>query len=154
MYDVWILLQMAATCWWYYIAKFTEFFDTIFFNLRKKTEHVSTLHVIHHGCMPFSVWLGMKFAPGNLLLFCYRIGVFSQGLHYTRSFLTKPFFFFFNFLFFGVVFHPEQEATAHSLLCLTLLFILLCTSTTWLPRWDHNIKNISGGSATSPLSKW
>lgn len=56
---------MAATCWWYYIAKFTEFFDTIFFNLRKKTEHVSTLHVIHHGCMPFSVWLGLKFAPGN-----------------------------------------------------------------------------------------
>lgn len=57
--------QMAATCWWYYIAKFTEFFDTFFFNLRKKTEHVSTLHVIHHGCMPFSVWLGLKFAPGN-----------------------------------------------------------------------------------------
>lgn len=57
--------QMAATCWWYYIAKFTEFFDTFFFNLRKKTEHVSTLHVIHHGCMPFSVWLGLKFAPGK-----------------------------------------------------------------------------------------
>lgn len=57
---------MAATCWWYYIAKFTEFFDTIFFILRKKNEHVSTLHVIHHGCMPFSVWMGMKFAPGNL----------------------------------------------------------------------------------------
>lgn len=56
---------MAATCWWYFIAKFTEFFDTIFFNLRKKTEHVSTLHVIHHGCMPFSVWLGLKFAPGK-----------------------------------------------------------------------------------------
>lgn len=56
---------MAATCWWYFLAKFTEFFDTIFFNLRKKTEHVSTLHVIHHGCMPFSVWLGLKFAPGN-----------------------------------------------------------------------------------------
>lgn len=55
---------MAATCWWYYIAKFTEFFDTVFFNLRKKTEHVSILHVIHHGCMPFSVWLGLKFAPG------------------------------------------------------------------------------------------
>lgn len=56
---------MATTCWWYYIAKFTEFFDTLFFILRKKTEHVSTLHVIHHGCMPFSVWMGLKFAPGK-----------------------------------------------------------------------------------------
>lgn len=57
--------QMANICWWYYISKFTEFFDTLFFILRKKTQHVSTLHVIHHGCMPFSVWLGLKFAPGK-----------------------------------------------------------------------------------------
>ena len=49
------ITQMAETCWWYYISKFTEFFDTLFFLLRKKYEHVSTLHVIHHGCMPFSV---------------------------------------------------------------------------------------------------
>lgn len=56
---------MAETCWWYYVSKFTEFFDTLFFLLRKKNQHVSTLHVIHHGCMPFSVWMGMKFAPGK-----------------------------------------------------------------------------------------
>lgn len=62
---IFIIIQMANTCWWYYIAKFTEFFDTLFFILRKKTEHVSTLHVIHHGCMPFSVWMGLKFAPGK-----------------------------------------------------------------------------------------
>lgn len=59
--------QMAATCWWYYFSKFTEFFDTLFFVLRKKNEHVSTLHVIHHGIMPFSVWMGLKFAPGEWL---------------------------------------------------------------------------------------
>jgi elongation of very long chain fatty acids protein 7 len=59
-------LRMARTCWWYYFSKFTEFFDTLFFILRKKNSHVSTLHVIHHGCMPFSVWMGMKFAPGNV----------------------------------------------------------------------------------------
>lgn len=47
-------LRMAETCWWYYISKFTEFFDTLFFLLRKKNQHVSTLHVIHHGVMPFS----------------------------------------------------------------------------------------------------
>lgn len=60
-----LAMRMARTCWWYYIAKFTDFFDTLFFLLRKKNEHVSTLHVIHHGCMPFSVWMGMRFAPGG-----------------------------------------------------------------------------------------
>ncbi|KAF2884521.1 hypothetical protein ILUMI_21666 [Ignelater luminosus] len=58
-------LRMANTCWWYYFSKFTEFLDTLFFILRKKFSHVSTLHVIHHGCMPFSVWMGVKFAPGG-----------------------------------------------------------------------------------------
>lgn len=33
--------------------------------LRKKTSQVSTLHVIHHGCMPMSVWFGVKFTPGS-----------------------------------------------------------------------------------------
>lgn len=47
-------LQMAAGCWWYFFSKFTEFFDTFFFVMRKRFDQVSTLHVIHHGIMPFS----------------------------------------------------------------------------------------------------
>lgn len=58
-------LRMTAACWWYFFSKFTEFFDTFFFILRKKYQHVSTLHVIHHGVMPMSVWFGMKFTPGG-----------------------------------------------------------------------------------------
>ena len=49
-------VQMAYVAWWYYFSKFTEFFDTFFFVLRKRYDQVSTLHVIHHGVMPFSVW--------------------------------------------------------------------------------------------------
>lgn len=77
-----IALRMASTCWWYFIAKFTEFFDTIFFNLRKKTEHVSTLHIIHHGCMPFSVWLGLKFAPGGHSTFFAMLNSFVHIVMY------------------------------------------------------------------------
>jgi elongation of very long chain fatty acids protein 7 len=47
-------VQMAAGCWWYFFSKFTEFFDTFFFVMRKRYDQVSTLHVIHHGIMPFS----------------------------------------------------------------------------------------------------
>jgi elongation of very long chain fatty acids protein 7 len=51
-----LALSMAAAAWWYYISKFTEFFDTFFFILRKKTDNVSTLHVMHHGIMPLFAW--------------------------------------------------------------------------------------------------
>ena len=86
---------MVHASWWYYFSKFTEFFDTvrvqntvqcdtvclilhkvaldlipsscqIFFVLRKKYEHVSALHVVHHGIMPMSVWFGVKFTPGEI----------------------------------------------------------------------------------------
>lgn len=73
---------MARTCWWYYISKFTEFFDTLFFILRKKYQHVSTLHVIHHGCMPFSVWMGMKFAPGGHSTFFAMLNSFVHIVMY------------------------------------------------------------------------
>lgn len=73
---------MARTCWWYYISKFSEFFDTLFFILRKKNSHVSTLHVIHHGCMPFSVWMGMKFAPGGHSTFFALLNTFVHIVMY------------------------------------------------------------------------
>uniref|UniRef100_A0A6M2DY60 Elongation of very long chain fatty acids protein n=1 Tax=Xenopsylla cheopis TaxID=163159 RepID=A0A6M2DY60_XENCH len=78
-----IALRMANTCWWYYFSKFTEFFDTIFFILRKKNEHVSTLHVIHHGCMPFSVWMGLKFAPGGHSTFFALLNTFVHIIMYS-----------------------------------------------------------------------
>ncbi|XP_046742156.1 elongation of very long chain fatty acids protein AAEL008004-like isoform X1 [Diprion similis] len=77
-----LALRMANTCWWYYFSKFTEFFDTLFFILRKKNQHVSTLHVIHHGVMPFSVWMGMKFAPGGHSTFFALLNTFVHIVMY------------------------------------------------------------------------
>lgn len=47
--------------------------------LRKKNSQVSTLHVIHHGCMPMSVWFGVKFTPGNFLLLLLLV-FFRNGI--------------------------------------------------------------------------
>lgn len=58
-------LGMAKISWFYFISKFIDFFDTIFFICRKKFSHVSNLHVIHHGMMPLIVWSGLKFCPGK-----------------------------------------------------------------------------------------
>jgi elongation of very long chain fatty acids protein 7 len=47
-------MQIVGGTWWYFFSKFTEFFDTHFFVMRKRFDLVSNLHVIHHGIMPFA----------------------------------------------------------------------------------------------------
>lgn len=74
---------MATGCWLYFISKFTEFLDTFFFILRKRYDQVSTLHVIHHGIMPFSVWWGVKFIPGGHATFFGLINTFVHIIMYT-----------------------------------------------------------------------
>nr|XP_037874735.1 elongation of very long chain fatty acids protein AAEL008004 isoform X2 [Bombyx mori]XP_037874736.1 elongation of very long chain fatty acids protein AAEL008004 isoform X2 [Bombyx mori] len=81
-------MRMVHACWWYYFSKFTEFFDTIFFVLRKKFDHVSTLHVIHHGVMPMSVWFGVKFTPGGHSTFFGLLNTFVHIVMYTYYMLA------------------------------------------------------------------
>ncbi|RWS13411.1 elongation of very long chain fatty acids protein-like protein, partial [Dinothrombium tinctorium] len=80
--DSYDAVEMANMCWWYFITKFIEFSDTIFFVLRKKFTHVSTLHVIHHGVMPMSVWWGVKFTPGGHSTFFAFLNSFIHILMY------------------------------------------------------------------------
>ncbi|XP_031826836.1 very long chain fatty acid elongase AAEL008004 [Nomia melanderi] len=81
-------VRMAEACWWYYFAKFTELLDTIFFVLRKKNNQISTLHVIHHGCMPMSVWFGVKFTPGGHSTFFGMLNTFVHIVMYTYYLLA------------------------------------------------------------------
>ncbi|CAH0556124.1 unnamed protein product [Brassicogethes aeneus] len=81
-------LRMARGCWWYYFSKFTEFFDTIFFVMRKKNDQLSTLHVIHHGVMPMSVWFGVKFSPGGHSTFFGFLNTFVHIIMYSYYLLA------------------------------------------------------------------
>ncbi|XP_020296945.1 elongation of very long chain fatty acids protein AAEL008004-like [Pseudomyrmex gracilis] len=83
-----IAVRMAHGCWWYYVSKFTEFADTTFFVLRKKNDHISTLHVIHHGIMPLSVWFGVKFTPGGHSSFFGFLNTFVHIVMYSYYFLA------------------------------------------------------------------
>ncbi|XP_057332927.1 elongation of very long chain fatty acids protein AAEL008004 isoform X2 [Microplitis mediator] len=82
------VLRMVHASWWYYFSKFTEFFDTFFFVLRKKNRHISTLHVIHHGCMPMSVWFGVKFTPGGHSTFFGLLNSFVHIVMYSYYLLA------------------------------------------------------------------
>ncbi|TMW50635.1 hypothetical protein DOY81_004294, partial [Sarcophaga bullata] len=81
-------LRTARGCWWYFFSKFTEFFDTFFFVMRKRYDQVSTLHVIHHGIMPVSVWWGVKFTPGGHSTFFGFLNTFVHIIMYTYYMLA------------------------------------------------------------------
>lgn len=81
-------MRVARGCWWYYFSKFTEFFDTFFFVLRKKDEQLSKLHIIHHGIMPMSVWFGVKFTPGGHSTFFGLLNTFVHIIMYSYYLLA------------------------------------------------------------------
>lgn len=94
--------------------------------MRKKYDQVSTLHVIHHGIMPMSVWFGVKFTPGE----------FPHGfmLSVGRLLIQQVSYF--------------QVVTAHSLVSSTPSYTSSCTLTIcWLPL-DLKCKSTCGGRNT------
>ncbi|XP_013412266.1 elongation of very long chain fatty acids protein 7 [Lingula anatina] len=88
-------LRMASVCWWFYISKFIELFDTLFFLLRKKDNQVTFLHVFHHGIMPVSWWFGVKFVPGGF-------GTFHATFN---SFIHMVMYFYYGLSAMGPAFH-------------------------------------------------
>lgn len=55
----------AHMCYAYFILKISDLFDTIFFILRKKTAHVSFLHVYHHVMITIGAYICVLYATGN-----------------------------------------------------------------------------------------
>merc|ERR1712088_1254392 len=73
----------ADMTWWYFFSKFIDYLDSFFFVLRKKWGHLSTLHVVHHGIMPFTAWWGIRFVGGGHTTFC---GFLNMGVHVVMYF--------------------------------------------------------------------
>ena len=73
---------MANVCWLFYISKFVELLDTVFFIMRKKFNQVTFLHVFHHGIMPCTWWFGIRFVPGGFGSFHALINSFIHFVMY------------------------------------------------------------------------
>lgn len=56
--QTWLMLYLGYC---YFISKFLDLIDTFFFVFRKKYNHLSFLHLFHHGMMPFVAWVGFKY---------------------------------------------------------------------------------------------
>ncbi|XP_054714831.1 elongation of very long chain fatty acids protein 7-like [Uloborus diversus] len=77
------VLQMVSLGWWYLMLKIAEFADTVFFVLRKKFDHISALHVIHHSLVAWGVWIGIKFGAGGSNAFFPFLNCFVHTLMYS-----------------------------------------------------------------------
>uniref|UniRef100_A0A0B6ZA56 Elongation of very long chain fatty acids protein n=1 Tax=Arion vulgaris TaxID=1028688 RepID=A0A0B6ZA56_9EUPU len=69
--------------WLFFISKPIEFFDTVFFILRKKNSQITFLHVYHHATMTVFTWLGLKFLPGGTNVIYPLINSFVHAVMYT-----------------------------------------------------------------------
>ena len=75
-----ILLYLGYT---YYISKFIDFLDTIYFVLRKKDSHVTGLHVFHHTMMPFWCYIFFKFSTYTNNGFIPLVNAFIHTVMYS-----------------------------------------------------------------------
>lgn len=68
---------LAYSSYMYLSLKILDLFDTVFFILRKKHEHVSFLHVYHHAGVTIGTYVYGIFAPGiqHFLFLLYNCSV-------------------------------------------------------------------------------
>lgn len=64
-------LSRLNLMYFYYLTKYADWIDTIFFVMKKKYSHISGLHVYHHSVVPMFGWLavyvGLVNAPATAL---------------------------------------------------------------------------------------
>ena len=80
---------MAATVWWYFFSKFTDFMDTFFMVVRHKYNQMTTLHVVHHAMMPVVVWLFLKFVGGGHSTFFMFLNIGVHVVMYFYYFMSS-----------------------------------------------------------------
>ncbi|XP_071527229.1 very long chain fatty acid elongase AAEL008004-like [Panulirus ornatus] len=83
-----LAIRMMHGAYWYYVSKFVDFIDTLFFVLHKKYEHISLLHVSHHALMPVSVWYGVRYQPGGHGTLMGVLNAFVHTVMYTYYLLA------------------------------------------------------------------
>lgn len=114
-------LRMTRACWLFFLTKFTDLLDTVFFILRKKNNQLTFLHVFHHAVMPVSSWFALKFIAGGLGTFGCLLNSFIHFLMYFYYFLSafgdrfKKFLFWKKYLtslqmlqFIAIIIHSSQ----------------------------------------------
>lgn len=81
-------MRMARATHYYYLNKYIELLDTVFFVARKKYNQVTFLHVYHHGIMPIYAYIQARWLPGGHETFAAPINNFVHVVMYSYYFLS------------------------------------------------------------------
>ncbi|KAL0829259.1 hypothetical protein ABMA28_004079 [Loxostege sticticalis] len=81
-HDVLTLHFIASVYWKYMITKILDFFDTIFFVIRKKYNQVTFLHVYHHTFMVVMTWICLKYDPSDHWAFLAFVNCVTHTIMY------------------------------------------------------------------------
>ncbi|RWS27975.1 elongation of very long chain fatty acids protein-like protein [Leptotrombidium deliense] len=76
-------VKVSGPAFMYYVSKFIDFLDTVYFVLRKKYSHITTLHVFHHSMMPFWTYIFFKFSSYTNNGFIPMVNAFVHTLMYS-----------------------------------------------------------------------
>lgn len=83
------LMELHKIHWYYILLRMFEFFETIFFVLRKKNEQVSTLHVYHHISTVALLWIFLKYSGGMMELFIPAVNSLVHIIMYSYYFISS-----------------------------------------------------------------
>ncbi|XP_053947635.1 elongation of very long chain fatty acids protein F-like [Anastrepha ludens] len=83
---MWNLIYLSYA---YYITKYLDLLDTIFFVLRKKNNQITFLHVYHHAGMVFGVYAFMTALAGSHSTMLGIINLFIHTVMYAYYFVTS-----------------------------------------------------------------
>lgn len=80
--------QILMIGYFFYVSKFVDFLDTLFFILRKKNDQITFLHLYHHAITPISVGPCVRFVGGGHSSFhvtCNTFVHFVMYIYYLMS---------------------------------------------------------------------
>ena len=82
-------LRILRAGYWFYISKFVDLIDTLIFVFRKKNNQITTLHVIHHGILPMTLWPGVRFVCGGHASFFAFLNTLVHVVMYFYYFMAS-----------------------------------------------------------------
>uniref|UniRef100_A0A1B6CQ89 Elongation of very long chain fatty acids protein n=1 Tax=Clastoptera arizonana TaxID=38151 RepID=A0A1B6CQ89_9HEMI len=81
-------MKVAKIMYLYFVVKFLDLLDTVFFVLRKKRSQVSFLHLYHHTVMVVLAWSAVKWIPGGHDTFVGFLNCFVHIIMYSYYLLS------------------------------------------------------------------
>lgn len=81
-------MMIVTLAYYYCLVRVADFLDTVFFVLRKKFSHVTTLHYTHHALVAWSGWFFVTLGCDGQVVLGICVNSFIHVIMYTYYFLA------------------------------------------------------------------